>query len=722
MNRDSAITLWQEKRNRYTMIAAVVLLVVALVVGLYAAGSSRRQIYLVTHTHRVLSKIHETGALLRNAESEQRGFLITGNAGYETRAEEFADKLNESLVDLKALLADNPDQMQRAARLEDAIFQRLTELRSTALITKRSSIAKVKNILGHEAEVAVMTKIRELQRAMIAEEEGLLNRRHTAMELEIRFATITILFSGGLALLLGLVAFIIMRRSIVALNREAELLRQKETAESADREKSEFLANMSHEIRTPMNSVLGFAELLSGTVTTDKQRQYVDAINSSGRAMLSLINDILDLSKIEAGKISLNYQPLALNILFDEIREIFAPQAEARGLDFEVSIPDNMPSAILFDETRLRQILFNVVGNALKFTRDGSIKISAEIDSNPLDETQIKLVLSVTDTGIGIPVDYRAKVFDPFRQVEGGSDRNHGGTGLGLSITQRLTELLHGKIELESEEGNGTTFRFIFPHVRISAASPLAQQAIPAEEDFNRLRPSLILVADDVPLNLDLIAGHFENSSHRLVFARNGIEAVNQAQKHHPDLILLDIRMPEMDGRSALNRIREIDEIKATPVISVTASSMLAEEQDLRKVFDGYLRKPFTRASLFQQIAQHLPLRESLGPTAPPIPASSPSPASAAPNEKWPAFVAHLQRLEAEHYPELTRSMSTRDLAAFAQEILSQGQLADCPAAVAYGEKLAEQIEKFQISAMEATLRGFPQLTAGLAEQLPASS
>ncbi|GAB5558415.1 MAG: hypothetical protein SynsKO_00620 [Synoicihabitans sp.] len=725
MVTESPITSHEEPWNRKTVIAAGVLLIVALVVGLYAAGSSQRQIYLVNHTHQVLSKIHETGAMLRNAESEQRGFLITGGAGYEQRAEEFAEQLDASLQDLKQLVSDNPTQTVRAAQLEDIIFQRLTELRATALITKRTSIAEVKDILGDEAEVEVMSEIRKLQEQMIAEEEYLLAQRRDAMEWEIRFATITILFSGGLALLLGLIAFVIMRRSIEALNREAKLLREKESAESADREKSEFLANMSHEIRTPMNSVLGFAELLSGTVKTSKQRQYVDAINSSGRAMLSLINDILDLSKIEAGKISLNYQPISLPVLFEEIQEIFSPQAEARGLDFNISVSDRVPSVVEFDQTRLRQILFNVVGNSLKFTRNGSIEISADATIDPTDETRVKLIITVSDTGIGIPLAFQEKVFEPFRQVEEGSNRNHGGTGLGLSITQRLTELLEGEVELESGENKGTTFRFTFPRVAISSGTPEEELKIPEDEDFNRLRPSLILVADDVPLNLELIAGHFENTSHRLVFARNGKEALKQAKRHHPDLILLDIRMPEMDGRTTLAHIREQEVIKDTPIISVTASSMMAEELELRKVFDGYLRKPFTREALFKQVAQHLPLRETTNTSSkstPPRPDSTPPQITATPNAQWPELVEKLRKFEGEKYPALSQSMSGREIAVFARELVYFGQKSSCPAVVAYGEKLKQQVEKFQIAAMEATLRGYPQLVQGIADQIDSKS
>ncbi len=707
--------------HRGIVIIASVLLLVALSVGLFTARSSYQRLQLVTHTHVVLNQIHEVVALLRNAESEQRGFLITGGKGYDDAAEDYARQLDVALDELTALVLDNTSQRERAAELRDAIYERLTELRNTAQITRRSSMSDVRKLLGDESEIRLMSEIRRLHGEMVAEEETLLEQRTGEMRDEVRFATITILLSGGLALILGLQAFILMNRAIVSLNREAQLLREKEQAETADREKSEFLANMSHEIRTPMNSVLGFAELLSGIASTPKQRQYIDAINSSGRAMLSLINDILDLSKIEAGKLELHYQPVSISRLLKEIGEVFAPQAEARGLDLRIKTDPRLPPALIFDQTRLRQILFNVVGNALKFTREGSITLTAETKLSELDETRVTLLITVTDTGIGIAPEHQTRVFEPFRQVEDGPARGHGGTGLGLSITKRLTDLLKGQVELESTPGEGTTFRFGFPHVEISAASVETAAVVTDEDNFNRLRPSVILVADDVPLNLQLIEGIFENTHHRLVFARNGHEVLEQAAKHDPDLILLDIRMPDMDGREAFQKLRADDRFTEVPIVSVTASSMMAEELRLRQEFNGYIRKPFSRATLFREIARLLPLQEK--PSLENDDATAevvdlPPPATET-GPEWPALVVELRRLEADVWPTLSQTGTTRETAAFAHDLIARGEAAACPTVVAYGEKLAAQVERFQISAVEATLRGFPHMVTGIAELLP---
>ncbi len=385
---------------------------------------------------------------------------------------------------------------------------------------------------------------------------------------------------------------------------ENDLVAAKVKAELASQSKSTFLANMSHEIRTPMNAIIGFTEILHEKITDNKLRSYVNTIQSAGNELLTLINDILDLSKVESGKVELSETSANLPRLFDELATIFRLSIEEKGLSLNLEVDPNLPTSLMLDIKRLRQILVNLVGNAIKFTESGSIALRAEVYSRDSHLSKVDLRIEVEDTGIGIEANELSMIFEDFNQVTGQDTAKYGGTGLGLSISQRLVELMGGTIYVSSQVGVGTKFTLYLRNIVISSlASDDDYQEQQTEIIF---KPATILIVDDIERNRDLVRESFANTAVTIKEAANGQEAIDSVQKEMPDLILMDLRMPVMSGDKAAEIIK--DKGFNIPILALTASVMRDDLKLLRdKVFDDFLRKPVKKKELFSQIATYLP-------------------------------------------------------------------------------------------------------------------
>ena len=363
---------------------------------------------------------------------------------------------------------------------------------------------------------------------------------------------------------------------------------------------------MSHEIRSPMNAILGFSELLEPEGLTPKQSQYVRAIRDSGASLLHLINDILDLSKLEAGKLELHPDPTDMRDSCEFLRTIFGQQAVMKSLQLQFELAPDLPRAMLLDRLRLRQVLVNLLSNAIKFTERGCVKTRVSWQSQERDDAGT-LLIDVQDTGIGIPVDKVEEIFKPFVQADSRRTAEKEGTGIGLTIVKRLTELMGGSLAVDSTLGQGTIFHLRFTNVPVSGRLPVGDHAEPGGAvDFNDFAPAVLLVVDDNRTNRDLMAGIFEKTHHRVYFATNGQEALECLRTTKLDVVLLDIRMPVMDGRTTLAEIRKQPGLASLPVIAVTASSEVGEETELQSQFSGYIRKPFSRQTLFLALAPFL--------------------------------------------------------------------------------------------------------------------
>lgn len=395
-------------------------------------------------------------------------------------------------------------------------------------------------------------------------------------------------------------------QSAAETTRATELAR---AAQAANDAKGEFLANMSHEIRTPMNGVIGMADLLLDSALSERQRDYANTIRSSSRALLTVINDILDFSKVEAGKIELESTEFAVRDLLKDVALLVAPEACSKNLQVSQQVDSAVPMRVVADVGRLRQILINLCGNAVKFTPQGEVSLTVEVAAQ--EAAGILLRFAVKDTGVGIPADCIHRLFNPFSQVDASTTRLYGGTGLGLSIVRRLATAMGGEAGVESREGVGSTFWFT---ARV-AVSPASDRAAPEQGmcidvggDSARAPAIYILLAEDNAVNEKVACRTLERLGYRVGIARNGTEALTAWETGGYDLILMDCQMPVLDGYEATREIRRREAAGChIPIVALTAHAMKDDDRKCRAAgMDDYLTKPIDRARMQECLALHL--------------------------------------------------------------------------------------------------------------------
>jgi signal transduction histidine kinase len=475
----------------WLLALAAVLVLATSVLSLSASADLTRSIEVETHSRQVVAQINRVWAAVADSDAHSRNFLLAGRSEDLRAYRDANNALGRELRGLERLTADNPAHRARISTLRGLAFQRESFIDTTieakfAELAGASEVVAARVRSGQASELA--RALRKELAAMGADEDSILVERTGRRGAMIRQTDRTVLVANALALLAGLLAFLAVRRSQAQFEQSLRMEFEAVQARRASEEKSVFLASMSHEIRTPMNAIFGFTQLLSDTVRQPLEREYVTAIKQSGQALLELIDDVLDLSRIEAGKLQLNPQPAAIAEIVDQVLLMFQPAAAEKGLKLLADLDGLADPVLVLDATRVRQVLINLASNAIKYTDTGHVTVAARSRAGWTEEMR-ELELAVADTGVGIDPAQRERIFEPFEQSVGPDGVPREGTGLGLSIVRRLADLMGGTVDLESTVGEGSRFIVTIPNLPIANRDALAVDFSMHSGDFDSLPP-----------------------------------------------------------------------------------------------------------------------------------------------------------------------------------------------------------------------------------------
>lgn len=587
-------------------------LLAVIAITLVAIKETEKSFAWVSHTHEIQFNNTALLSFLQDTETGQRGYLLTGEESYLEPFNSSRNKIYDSIKNLELLTIDNFDQQKRITRLKPLVGEKLEELELTINVHREHGFSAALKIVKTNVGKHVMDQIRLIIEEISAEEERLLSKRQERTELLQVIAGIAYLLIISMVILLPILFFFrVQAYAKYRQKSEENLAAAKEKADKANSAKSEFLSSMSHEIRTPLNGVLGVTQLLQDTDLDEDQRDKINIILSSGQTLLAILNDVLDVSKIEAGGVVLEEYAFSVDGLVSTITAPFQSLADDKGIKLIVSGVQESAFAVKGDPVRLRQILWNILSNAIKFTDKGSITLTIkkcvdgeEIADLALIKNRQWFCFSVDDTGPGIKPDRIDVIFDPFTQEDNSITRKHGGTGLGLSIVKQLTELMGGTLVVDSKVGIGSKFLVYIPFEEPSKEEVEAASLRSRASAIDRSKPLKILLAEDNEVNAVIAKAFLEKFGHSVKHVENGLKAVEVAQENWADLILMDIHMPEMDGIDATKEIRSTELGRTIPIVGLTAEAFADRHALFKEAgMNGVLTKPYTEQQLDETIA-----------------------------------------------------------------------------------------------------------------------
>ena len=678
--------------RRYLRARYLVPALIALVMIAYGAVNSARstranlaEFDQAEHSRLVIEQVQRCMESMLDLETGHRGYVITGQQQFLEPYERALQSLESQFTRLEDLTRSSPSHKPRVAKIRAAAAEKQAELARGIELVKQGDPAAARALVGTGAGKRMMDRFREGIDEMRKEESMLLAKRQKDLFRSFGDTSRVVVITSAIAIVSGIVGAILLILFLIARGRQERLLFEREKAIQSDRAKTDFLAMMSHEIRTPMNAILGFAELLHDLAEKPREKHFAKTIVNSGHSLLTLINDILDLSKIEAEKMELRPETVEMQRFADNLETLFSFRAQEKGLDYRFELDPGVPAFLSFDALRLRQVLLNLIGNAVKFTPKGHVhaKLRAEADTSG----QMMLHFEVEDSGIGIAGDQVGQIFRPFYQVESRQGRRFEGTGLGLSISERLVKLMGGHLEVQSQLGKGSTFRVTVPvQGRMTPKPERLADAGEKTVDFNRLAPAKILVVDAVALNRELIRGYLHGTAHQVLEAENGEQAVALCERHLPDLVLMDLPGPVSDGSAAHVLLKAKESTRKIPLIAVTAASLPGNHEELKQVFDGFAIKPISRERLYLELAKLLPVRATAA-TGKPVPQDATTVEVPHAGE-FPELQRELAELRDSVLPGLIELVPAQATLRFAKDLAELAGSHDCPTLAEYASQL----------------------------------